>query len=199
MLYQVKRLQSHPSVVLWSGNNENELAIAQNWYRLPAEKIPQAKDDYRKLYVDTVMRAVKEVDKGNNRPFVTSSPSNGLESIREDYIATNPQDPLYGQLTKNRFFLHETQCLGDVHFYGFNNDTWNPATYPITRFLSETGMNSLPSLDSWRQATDNISDLQYQSRFFEHRKHDLKVNNLPYVACVVSHAYTCTVSSQEPD
>ena len=100
VLYQVKRLQSHPSVVLWSGNNENEVAIAQNWYRLPAEKIPQAKDDYRKLYVDTVMRAVKEVDKGNNRPFVTSPPSNGLESIREDYIATNPQDPLYGELAK---------------------------------------------------------------------------------------------------
>ena len=60
-------------------------------------------------------------------------------------------------------------------------------------------MNSLPSLDSWRQATDNISDLQYQSRFFEHRKHDLKVNNLPYVACVVSHAYACTISSQGPD
>ena len=97
VLYQVKRLQSHPSVVLWSGNNENEAAIAQNWYRLPSEKIPSAKDDYRKLYVDTVMRAVKEVDKGNNRPFVTSSPSNGVESVREDYIATNPQDPLYGE------------------------------------------------------------------------------------------------------
>ncbi|UJR18128.1 hypothetical protein I4U23_005028 [Adineta vaga] len=76
------------------------------------------------------MDAVKKVDKGNNRPFITSSPTNGLESIKENYIATNPQDPLYG----------------DVHFYGFNNDTWNPATYPITRFLSETGMNSLPSL-----------------------------------------------------
>ena len=75
--------------------------------------------------------------------------------------------------------------IGDVHFYGFNNDSWNPATYPITRFLSETGMNSLPSLDSWRQATDNITDLQYQSHFVEHRKHDLKVNNIPYVISVL--------------
>jgi beta-mannosidase len=56
----------------------------------------KAKDDYRKLYVDTVMSAVKQVDKGTNRPFVTSSPSNGLESVSENYIATNPQDPLYG-------------------------------------------------------------------------------------------------------
>jgi beta-mannosidase len=95
--YQVKRLQNHPSIVLWSGNNENEAAIADNWYEVPAEKIDMAKDDYRSLYVDTVMNAVQQVDQGNNRPFVTSSPSNGLESINENYIAKNPQDQLYGK------------------------------------------------------------------------------------------------------
>ncbi len=42
------------------------------------------------------MKAVQEVDKGDNRPFITSSPSNGLETILEDFIAKNPQDPLYG-------------------------------------------------------------------------------------------------------
>jgi hypothetical protein len=70
---------------------------------------------------------------------------------------------------------------GDVHFYGFSHDSWDPATYPITRFLSETGMNSLPSLDSWLQVTQNATDLHYQSVFLEHRKHDAKVNNIPYV------------------
>lgn len=100
IIYQVKRLQFHPSIVLWSGNNENEEAIAENWYNVPQEKMNQTKDDYRKLYVDTVMRAVREVDEGTNRPFITSSPSNGLESITENYIAVNPQDPLYGMLQK---------------------------------------------------------------------------------------------------
>ena len=98
VIYQVKRLQSHASIVLWSGNNENEGAIAQNWYGIPAEKMPKVKDDYRKLYVGTVMSAVQEVDKGNNRPFVTSSPSNGLESVKENYIANDPNDPLYGRV-----------------------------------------------------------------------------------------------------
>ncbi len=97
MIYQVKRLQSHPSVALWSGNNENEAAIAQNWYRIPSDQIPKVKDDYRKLYVSTVMRAVQEVDKGTNRPFITSSPTNGVESIHENFVAANPQDPLYGK------------------------------------------------------------------------------------------------------
>jgi len=59
--------------------------------------MPKVKDDYRKLYVSTVMRAVQEVDKGTNRPFITSSPTNGVESIHENFVAANPQDPLYGK------------------------------------------------------------------------------------------------------
>jgi beta-mannosidase len=105
VVYQVKRLQSHPSIVLWSGNNENEAAVAQNWYGIPAEKMPKVKDDYRKLYVSTVMSALQEVDKGTNRPFVTSSPSNGIETISENYIAKNPQDPLFGTSIKRNFFI----------------------------------------------------------------------------------------------
>lgn len=98
IVFQVKRLQSHASIVLWSGNNENEEAIAENWYNVPASKMDQAKDDYRKLYIDTVMQAVLLIDKGNNRPFITSSPSNGLQTIAENYISTNPQDPRFGIL-----------------------------------------------------------------------------------------------------
>jgi beta-mannosidase len=67
--------------------------------------MPKVKDDYRKLYVSTVMRAVQEVDKGTNRPFVTSSPSNGVETVKENYVAGNPQDPLYGKLSNVILFL----------------------------------------------------------------------------------------------
>ncbi len=105
VIYQVKRLQSHPSIVLWSGNNENEGAVAQNWYGIPADKMPKVRDDYRKLYVSTVMRAVQELDKGTNRPFVTSSPSDGLETVKEDYIATDPNDSRYGELIDIRYIL----------------------------------------------------------------------------------------------
>ena len=30
---QVRRLQRHPSVVLWAGNNENEAALRGKWYK----------------------------------------------------------------------------------------------------------------------------------------------------------------------
>jgi beta-mannosidase len=168
----VKRLQSHASIVLWSGNNENEAAVAQNWFDIPKEKISKIKDDYLKLYVDTVMNAVKEVDKGNNRPFITSSPTNGLESVKENYIANDPNDSLYGIVTKIQLILFiYGSCVGDVHFYGYRNDSWDPTTYPITRFLSETGIQSLPSLDTWYQTTTNLSDLNFNSSFILHREH----------------------------
>jgi len=30
--YQVKRLMHHPSIVIWSGNNENEQGLTEMWY-----------------------------------------------------------------------------------------------------------------------------------------------------------------------
>lgn len=100
-MYQVKRLQSHASLVIWTGNNENEVAIAENWYNVSVDQLSQVRDDYRKLNLDVIMRAVQEVDKGYNRPFVVSSPSNGLESMSENYTSKNPQDPLYGLSIRN--------------------------------------------------------------------------------------------------
>ena len=110
IIFQVKRLQHHPSIVLWSGNNENEAAIAQNWFNVSKEKINQTKDEYRTLYVHTVINALKMIETGNNRPFVTSSPSNGIETIEENYIARNPQDPLYGMNYSHCFFEMEEDC-----------------------------------------------------------------------------------------
>ncbi|CAF4776618.1 unnamed protein product, partial [Rotaria sp. Silwood2] len=59
----------------------------------------------------------------------------------------------------------------DVHFYGYQDDSWDPTTYPITRFLSETGIQSLPSLDTWYQTTTNSSNLNVNSTFILHREH----------------------------
>ena len=38
---QLRRLQHHASVALWAGNNENEAALADNWYLLifPQKKV----------------------------------------------------------------------------------------------------------------------------------------------------------------
>ncbi len=68
-----------------------------------------------------------------------------------------------------------------MHFYGFKDDTLDPTTYPITRFLSETGMISFPSLDSWLPVIQTAEDLHYESPFMKHREHDTKIYHVPYV------------------
>jgi len=67
------------------------------------------------------------------------------------------------------FFL----VLGDVHFYGYQNDSWDPTTYPITRFLSETGVQALSSLETWYEVTKNQSDLSIESDLIQHRDYSV--------------------------
>src|SRR5262249_17370103 len=31
--YQLQRLKSHPSILIWAGNNENELGLRDGWYQ----------------------------------------------------------------------------------------------------------------------------------------------------------------------
>ena len=50
-------------------------------------------------------------------------------------------------------------------------DTWNGDNYPITRFLSETGIESMPSLETWQQATNVSEDFNFTSTFVENRDH----------------------------
>jgi hypothetical protein len=73
--------------------------------------------------------------------------------------------------------LNNIFCLGDVHFYGYEDDSWNSTTYPITRFLSETGIQSLPSLDTWYETTTNLSDLTFNSSHVLHREHSENQTN----------------------
>ncbi|KAB5581887.1 hypothetical protein PHYPO_G00180740 [Pangasianodon hypophthalmus] len=74
VIQQVRRLKSHPSVVIWSGNNENEAAIANNWFFIPPAEKPRYVKDYVQLYVQNIREIVLQED--NTRPFLVSSPTN---------------------------------------------------------------------------------------------------------------------------
>lgn len=58
---QVRRLKSHPSVVIWSGNNENEAAIAADWFSIPPAEKPRYVKDYIQLYVENIREIVLQV------------------------------------------------------------------------------------------------------------------------------------------
>lgn len=97
VIQNVRRLKHHPSIVIWAGNNENEAALYGNWYGTGTAKV--YKNDYVKLYVSTIKDTAIKVD--SFKPFVVSSPSNGLYSEEKNYTETNPYSNLYGDGTKN--------------------------------------------------------------------------------------------------
>lgn len=84
-----------------------------------------------------------------------SSPSNGIESETEGYIAANPYDSHYG----------------DTHYYNYFADNWDSNIYPKTRFASEYGVQSLPSLSTMRSATKDQKDFNVESDYSKHRQH----------------------------
>uniref|UniRef100_A0A671PDQ8 Beta-mannosidase n=1 Tax=Sinocyclocheilus anshuiensis TaxID=1608454 RepID=A0A671PDQ8_9TELE len=149
---QVRRLKSHPSVVIWSGNNENEAAIATDWFNIPVAERPLYVKDYVNLYVENIRDIVLQED--STRPFLVSSPTNGVESEKEGWVAKDPYDPHFG----------------DTHYYSYYKDCWDWTAFPRTRFASEYGFQSWPSLSTISKVSVS-SDWDFSSNFSAHRQH----------------------------
>nr|XP_061798611.1 beta-mannosidase-like [Nerophis lumbriciformis] len=154
---QIWRLKSHPSVIVWSANNENEAALATDWFHIPGWRRSIYLKDYVTLYVNNIMTLVKQEDP--SRPFLASSPTNGAESEREGYVADNPYDPRYG----------------DTHFYSYEADCWDWRAFPRARLASEYGFQSWPSLAALLPVSV-AEDRSFNSRFADHRQHHLDGN-----------------------
>ncbi|XP_044013469.1 beta-mannosidase [Aphidius gifuensis] len=146
------RLKTHVSIVIWAGNNENEAALYGNWYGTKDSKI--YRDDYIKLYVDTIKLEINKYDL--TRPYIVSSPTNGKYSDDNDYVKTDPYLLIYG----------------DTHRYNYFLDGWDILTYEIPRFSSEYGFQSYPSIVTLGQASKKPNeDLVLDSKFLKHRQH----------------------------
>ncbi|KAJ7988817.1 hypothetical protein DPEC_G00313130 [Dallia pectoralis] len=152
VIQQVRRLKSHPSIIVWSGNNENEAALATDWFKIPVAQRPQYYTDYVSLYVDNIRTIVLKED--SSRPFLVSSPTNGAETEREGWVSRDPYN------------LH----YGDTHFYNYTHDCWDWSALPRTRFASEYGFQSWPSF-STLQKVSIPEDWSYGSIFSSHRQH----------------------------
>ncbi|KAB7495341.1 Beta-mannosidase, partial [Armadillidium nasatum] len=112
---QVHRLQHHPSILVWGGNNENEQSLRENRYAT-AGNFRRYKEDYIKLYVDVIKNLVEAAD--DSRPFVVSSPSNGILTEEEDYVAENPEDNLYEHIFKIIILEKITLSYGKILILG---------------------------------------------------------------------------------
>ncbi|KRX97584.1 Beta-mannosidase [Trichinella pseudospiralis] len=151
--YQILRLMHHPSIFVWSANNEIELALAKQWYPTTVS-YSTFRADYMRLVWDTIYKVVNETD-FSARPFILSSPSNGINTTASGGIADDPNSDLYG----------------DVHFYDYMSDMLRDDNYPIPRCVSEFGVQSLPDLETWRSAGVDPENAKLFSEEVLHRQH----------------------------
>lgn len=104
------------------------------------------------------MPIVKHED--TSRPFLTSSPSNGIYSIKENYLSTHAMDNKYG----------------DIHWYIISGDAWKWSVYPSGKFISEYGFQSLPSMSTLKPYI-NESSLKFPlTNGMVHREHQSEGN-----------------------
>ena len=142
--YQVKRLQSHPCIALWCGNNENEEALT-NWFAdHPAHENHVA--DFEQLYHETIIPTCEATDP--SRRCWPGSPSSG----------ENTTDPY-------------RESAGDIHFWDVWHAGKPFEAYLETapRFVSEFGYQSFPSAASLLQVLD-ASDLNPTAPLMEHHQ-----------------------------
>jgi len=137
---QIRRLRNHPSIVLWCGNNETELAY--NWaprIALPAEVRSHILQDYIVLFngSDGVLkRAVEQLDA--ETPYWPSSP------------------------TANGDKITASSHSGDEHIWDVwhQHSSFSAYEQHHARFVSEFGFQSFPELktvESFTTPTDRAS------------------------------------------
>jgi beta-mannosidase len=124
---QVRRLRNHPSIVIWSGNNETEVAL--NWGQrgsLPLDVKWQMWQDYLTEFSGILNRVVAGLDP--EKPYWPSSPSSDYEETTANYL--------------------KGYQSGDAHIW----DVWHGrvpfATYEThhARFVTEYGFQSFPEM-----------------------------------------------------
>ncbi|XP_059150316.1 beta-mannosidase-like [Physella acuta] len=148
---QVRRLKSHPSVIVWAGNNENEKGLRQNWFNTE-KNFTLYYNDYIDLYVKTIKPFVNEEDP--SREYLTSSPSNGKESVQEGYVALDPDSERYG----------------DIHFYDYILDQWMWQGFRVPRMASEYGIQAWCNNETLAKVL-LPSDFVLDSDMVKHRQH----------------------------
>ncbi len=149
--YQVKRLRSHASIVIWCG--DNEVAGAVGWYGTKDTREKYLLN-YAKLNWD-LGRAVKAADP--ERVFWPSSPCNGPESYGDGW--------------------HDDK-QGDMHYWEVWHSGKQFEAYfdVLPRFCSEFGYQSFPEMKTIRQFAGE-GDFNVTSPVMEHHQRNQAGNS----------------------
>ena len=145
----IRRLRNHPSIVLWCGNNENEISYFEwGWNRtLTQEQQKEYESGLHRLFYETIPEAIGMED--DTRYYHPSSPSAGHSGV--------------------------PYSMGDAHFWSVWKGGWveeylKPGN--IARFMSEYGFIAYPEMASlkrfipdWDMRADSPSMLAHHRAY----------------------------------
>jgi beta-mannosidase len=148
----VTRLQNHPSLALWCGNNENDEGW-HNWGWQKQYKYSEADStkiwaDYQKLFHDLIPKTLDSLLPKNENRYWPSSPSIG-----------------WGR--------KESLLSGDAHYWGvwWGMEPFEMYQKKVGRFMSEYGFQSMPDIKTF-QAFAKSDELNFTSEAVKnHQKH----------------------------
>ncbi|MFZ1786642.1 MAG: glycoside hydrolase family 2 protein [Ferruginibacter sp.] len=147
--YQIERLQHHPCIVLWCGNNEVDEAW-KNWgwqtqFNLHGADSINVWNNYKRLFQDSLKKWVDQFD--GTRPYIATSPKNG-----------------WGH--------QESFTEGDSHYWGlwWGLEDWEIFNSKTGRFVSEYGMQAMPNWNTIISYTDSGDRYLYSPVIQSHQK-----------------------------
>ncbi|AIE86160.1 glycoside hydrolase family 2 immunoglobulin domain-containing protein beta-sandwich [Fimbriimonas ginsengisoli Gsoil 348] len=125
---QVLRLRDRASLALWCGNNENEALWLGKW---GGAELAPPRYFGEEIYSEVLRDVVEELDPAHD--YIRTSPT-----------AVEPEEEVPGLTEEN---------WGDAHYWDVwhGRGDWVHYSDSQTRFSSEFGFASSPSLDAWRQ------------------------------------------------
>lgn len=148
----VTRLQNHPSIALWCGNNESDEGW-KNWgwqkqFQYSEQDSTQIWNDYEKLFHDVIPKTLDSLLSPNENRYWPSSPSIG-----------------WGK--------PESLTQGDSHYWGvwWGKEPFEIYEKKIGRFMSEYGFQGMPNLETFKSFATN-EELNFDSEAVKnHQKH----------------------------
>jgi beta-mannosidase len=117
---QVRRLRNHPSIVLWCGNNETE--IAMSWDPrpgLPADVRYLMWQDYLTEFSGILPRVVARL--AGETPYWPSSPSADYEPVTEQFKSGDAHiwDVWHGRVPFSNYETHHERFITEYGFQSF--------------------------------------------------------------------------------
>ncbi|KJZ79341.1 hypothetical protein HIM_01492 [Hirsutella minnesotensis 3608] len=166
-VYQVRRVNHHPSIALWAGGNEMENEVLSAVRGASPENYEMARSMYETLQIDTLLPAVY----GNSRSitYIPSSTENGYLSL--DFSRPIPIVQRYDNRTAGHLY-------GDTDYYNYAyTEAFDANRYPVGRFANEFGFHSMPSLETWREVVPE-KELYFNSKTIVSRNHHYVTGSL---------------------